>query len=143
MVNEWSQRYAGREDPSRRLKEQLATRIFGPYAGFCSNILVDVAERLRKKEHYDAQTCLGAPLMRAVSEIESSSEYNLAASLECIEQADACVFVFMDTDLWKFAGANPTSEPSRCIANTPPLPSDLNSSVAVEFEPSALVSGVY
>jgi hypothetical protein len=84
-----------------------------------------VAENLRE-EGYSAKICLNSPEIKTVSEKDSSDVYNLESSLDCIDQADACVFIFMSSNKWKFFDYSPF------YPDLPPQ--EFNSSVVIEFD---------
>lgn len=123
----------------KKINSQLKIRIFGPYAGDCEEILKRVAERLRSEENYDAEVCSDLDMPPYIEDYRGSSGetnpvYNLEASLEAIRQADAAVFIFMEADDLRFRvyGPFPEDNESDYYPYQGP-PSDLNSSVIVEF----------
>lgn len=140
MTSEWEDRYEQKSEQNREIKEQLSIRLFGPYEGNCSSMLKEVAKILRKKEHFDAKICEASPTIDFKSTLKSSPKpegpvFNLKASLDCISEADVCVFIFMDSDFWKFCGESNQFSNTNFKFDMPQLtPSDLNSSLVLEFD---------
>lgn len=107
-LGEWGSRYADRNFIAEQLRRHLRVRIFGPYAGECSYILGDVAEQLREEDNYDARICLEVPESATLNDQDDDKDiYNLDASIECLNTADAAVFVFMSSEEYRFEGAIP------------------------------------
>lgn len=108
------------------LRKALTVRVFGPYKGDCSYILTDTTERIRNERGYEARLCIEAPEIGQIPELKQTREddvYNFGASLECLNQAHAAVFVFMKAEPERFDSTEENSQ----------LPQDLNSSVVVEL----------
>ena len=131
--NEFEQRFADREETAVELKNSLIVRVFGPYMGKCSYILKSATEKIREKENYDARICIEVPEIQPIEAMDKGPVYNLAASRECMFQADAAVFVLMESLPRRFDPDDPNEESEEGEDTDIRCPQDLNSSVIIEL----------
>lgn len=139
MSNEWSNRYLRRDRKGKIIRRALRARVFGPYEGDCSYILSAAADRVQLEDDYTVELCLDVPEVDPLASFDSDQNkprYNLEASLECLQQADYAVFVFMRAKERRFRKYGPREAGSFSVGNyfeETEIPQDLNSSVVLEF----------
>jgi len=147
--SEWDSRYGSKSNFTDELKPYLKVRLFGPYAGDSADILEDICRKLSEEENYNAEICSKLSVKRSIREDHQEGEpvYNFKNSLECISEADVCIFLFMDARKSRFDvlkaedhDEHPDLKENRCY------PQDLNSSVVLEFQewckgPSSIQDG--
>jgi hypothetical protein len=76
------------------LKSDLKIHMFGPYEGFCSHILEEISEKLRRK-NYETYTCAELDYPDIPSGLPRDQE-NWVKSVNCLERADVAVFIFLE-----------------------------------------------
>lgn len=134
--SEWDRRYGSKCDVTDELKSYLRVRLFGPYAGECGDILEDIADKLREEEKYNVEICSDLSATRKLKNTYEEGEptYNFINSLDCISEADVCVFLFMDARKSRFDVIKAEDDDYPDLNEDRHRPQDLNSSVVLEFE---------
>lgn len=121
----------------REIKSRLNVMIFGPYAGDCKYILRSIGEVLLKTHNIRADICEDAPVSKSLQRLSdrvSDDVYNFNASMECINNADYAVFLFLETKQRRFEPYGPFRESKLDMYDRPHyIPQDLNAANVIEF----------